>query len=52
MTFDLPDGGPLLAGPASAGGNATVRGGDGRPRVAVVADVSAGLPDADMYLVR
>jgi len=52
MTFALPDNGPLLAGPASAGGNATVRGGDGRPRVAVVTDVSAGLPDADMYLVR
>jgi glycosyltransferase involved in cell wall biosynthesis len=52
MTFDLPDNGPLLAGPASAGGNATVRGGDGRPQLAVVTDVSPPLPDADLYVVR
>src|ERR671936_2173371 len=52
MTFDLPDDGPLLAGPATAGGNATVRGGDGRPHVAVVTDSSAPLEDADLYLLR
>src|SRR6059058_4920297 len=52
MTFDLPDDGPLLAGPASAGGNATVRGGDGRPQLSVVTEVSAPLPDADLYVVR
>ena len=52
MTFDLPDGGPLLAGPASAGGNATVRGGDSRPRVALLSDLSAPPPGANLYVVR
>ena len=52
MTFDLPDDGPLLAGPAIAGGNATVRGGDGRPHVAVVTDAFAPLEDADLYVLR
>lgn len=52
MTFDLPDNGPLLAGPAIAGGNATVRGGDGRPRVAVVTSLADRLEEADLYLIR
>ncbi len=52
MTFDLPDGGPLLAGPASAGGNATVRGGDSRPRLALLSDLSAPPPGADLYVAR
>jgi GT2 family glycosyltransferase len=52
MTFDLPDGGPLLAGPEVAGGNATIGGTDSRPRVAVISDLTAPRPDADLYLVR
>ena len=39
-------------GPTIAGGNATTRGGDVRPRLAIVRNLGAPLEDAELYLVH